>query len=258
MKGKQAVVCGSTRGIGLACATELAKLGADITLIARNELKLVETISSLDTSLGQFHDYLVIDFNEPEELRNIISDYASQKQKIHILVNNTGGPDPGNIVDAELTDFTKAFSQHVLCAQLLVQALYPLMEKAKYGRIINIISTSVKAPIPGLGVSNTIRGAMASWSKTLASELAPKGITVNNVLPGLTRTDRLTQIIKTRAEKYDMEIEELEEMMQENIPAQRFAEASEIAAVVAFLASPAASYLTGESIRVDGGNSPSI
>ncbi|MCC5928285.1 MAG: SDR family oxidoreductase [Cyclobacteriaceae bacterium] len=258
LTGKQAVVCGSTRGIGKACAIELASLGADITLIARDERKLLETLGSLDTSKGQFHDYLVIDFSEPDELFNIISDYASAKSKLHILVNNTGGPAPGNITEAKPDELLKAFQQHLICAQHLVSQLYPLMKNCGYGRIINIVSTSVKVPIPGLGVSNTIRAAMAGWSKTLAGELAPFGITVNNILPGLTRTDRLNQIISTRAEKYELSTDELEQMMMEGIPAQRFAESWEIAALAGFLASESAAYITGESIRVDGGNTPSI
>ncbi len=258
LKGKQAVVCGSTAGIGKAIAIELASLGADITLFARDELKLNQTLSELDTSRGQFHDYLVADFNNFEDVKYLIEDYGSKKENIHILVNNSGGPAPGNAIDAETDQFAKAFSRHLLCNQAIVKALVPAMKKLGYGRIINIISTSVKAPIPGLGVSNTIRGAVASWAKTLAGELAPFGITVNNILPGLTKTGRLESLIETRAKDLNVSVDELEKMMKENIPAQRFADPLEIAVLAGFLASPSAAYITGTSIRVDGGNTPSI
>ncbi len=177
----------------------------------------------------------------------------SDNDPVHILVNNTGGPPPGTVIEARPEEFTTAFAQHLICNQILVQAVVPGMQAAGYGRIINIISTSVKQPIAGLGVSNTIRGAVASWAKTLASELAPFGITVNNVLPGMTRTQRLDSLIASKAEKTGKTIEQITQEMIREIPAGRIGMPHEFAAAVAFLASPAASYITGINLPVDGG-----
>jgi 3-oxoacyl-[acyl-carrier protein] reductase len=258
LKGKQALVCGSTQGIGKAIAIELALLGADVTLFARNELKLAQTIGALDTSQGQFHDYLVADFTKTDRVREVVQKYGAKKTNLHILVNNTGGPPPGDAIEARPEDFVRAFEQHLVANQMIVQAVVPVMKQNGYGRIINVISTSVKTPIPGLGVSNTVRGAVASWAKTLSRELAPHGITVNNILPGLTKTGRLEGLIENRAKNLEMDQDELAEMMKEDIPARRFAEPHEVAALAAFLASPAAAYINGTSIPVDGGNTPSI
>ncbi|NOT74731.1 MAG: SDR family oxidoreductase [Cyclobacteriaceae bacterium] len=257
LTGKKALVCGSTQGIGKASAIELALLGASITLVARNEEKLKKTISELSTKAGQHHQYLVADFNFPEQLKMTIEKYASSTAT-HILINNTGGPPGGPALSASLDEFTKAFSSHLLCGQILVQALAPGMKEAKYGRIINIISTSVKMPIRGLGVSNTIRGAVANWSKTLSLELAPFGITVNNVLPGASMTGRLESIIKDRAEKQNKTTEQITKEMIEEIPAGRISSSEEVAAAVAFLASPAAGYINGINVPVDGGRTGSL
>lgn len=255
--GKRAIVCGSTQGIGKASAIELALLGASVTLIARNEEKLITTASVLSTHANQTHEYLVADFGFPDELRLKIGAYAASTS-IHILVNNTGGPAGGQAIDATTEDYMKAFSAHVLCNQILVQALVPGMRKEKYGRIINIISTSVKIPLRGLGVSNTIRGAVANWSKTLSFELAPFGITVNNVLPGATMTGRLESIIQNNAQKSGKSIEDVKQEMMREIPLGRIAEAHEVAAAVAFLASPAAGYINGINVPVDGGRTGSL
>jgi 3-oxoacyl-[acyl-carrier protein] reductase len=253
LRGKQAIVCGSTQGIGKATALELALLGASVTLIARNEDKLRQTLTELDSSQGQQHDYLVADFSEPEVLAEKIRAYVAQKAAVHILVNNTGGPAGGPILEASLAEFRQAFSSHLICNHILTQAVAPLMQQARYGRIINIISTSVKQPIPGLGVSNTTRGAVANWAKTLSYELAPFGITVNNVLPGATVTGRHTSLIAAKAAKTGQSIADVEAGMLQQIPAARFGESKEVAAAIAFLATPAAAYINGVSIQVDGG-----
>ena len=183
---------------------------------------------------------------------------ATHLTSYHILINNTGGPKGGPIFSAEVNEFTQAFSNHLVCNQILVQNVVPGMKEAGYGRIINIISTSVKQPIDGLGVSNTIRGAVASWSKTLANELGPFGITVNNVLPGFTATDRLEDIIGNAAKRFGGSEEEASKFMKNLVPARRFAEPSEIANAVAFLASEAASYINGINLPVDGGRTKSL
>jgi 3-oxoacyl-[acyl-carrier protein] reductase len=252
LNSKRAVVCGSTQGIGKASAIELALLGAHVTLIARDEEKLKSIVQELQVYSGQLHDYIVADFNFPEELKEKIRSFASQNVA-HILVNNTGGPAAGLAVDAQPEDFIKAFSSHLLCNQVLVQALVPGMREEGYGRIINIISTSVKMPIRGLGVSNTIRGAVANWAKTLSVELAPYGITVNNVLPGATMTGRLESILNSRSQKTGKGFAEVKQEMMDEIPAGRIAEPHEVAAAVAFLASPAAGYINGINVPVDGG-----
>lgn len=258
LKNKRALVCGSTQGIGKAVALELALLGADVTLVARNEEKLRQVAGELDQSLGQQHDYLVADFAQPEELDRKIKAYVKELEEVHILVNNTGGPPGGPITDARPEEFLRAFNMHLICNHLLVQAVAPLMKKVAYGRIINIISTSVKQPLPGLGVSNTTRGAVASWAKTMAFELGPFGITVNNVLPGATTTGRLLAINETKAQKNGRTVEEVEKEMRNDIPARRFAKPEEVAAAVAFLATPAAAYINGINVPVDGGRTGSL
>jgi 3-oxoacyl-[acyl-carrier protein] reductase len=251
---KKAFVCGSTQGIGRAAAIELANLGASVVLLARNEDSLKQVKNELNQSPNQQHDYIVADFSKPDELKNKVSEYLeNNNQSVHILINNTGGPAAGKAIDATLNEFVAAFQNHLICNQILVQSVVERMKAEKYGRIINVISTSVKQPISNLGVSNTIRGAVASWSKTLAGELGEFGITVNNVLPGFTRTQRLQSIIENKANKTGNLIEWVEAEMKDETPAKRFAEAFEVANAIAFLASPAASYINGINLPVDGG-----
>ena len=254
LQGKKAFVCGSTQGIGRAAAIELANLGASIVLLARNEDKLNEVKNELDAAQNQQHYYIVADFSAPAELQNNVAEYLEKNASpVHILINNTGGPPGGKAVDAKLEEFIAAFQTHLICNQILAQSLIEGMKAERYGRIINVISTSVKQPIAGLGVSNTIRGAVASWAKTLAGELGEFGITVNNVLPGFTKTARLQTIIENKANKTGDSVEKVEAEMKAETPAKRFAEASEVANAIAFLASPAASYINGINLPVDGG-----
>lgn len=252
LTGRRAVVCGSTQGIGRASALELASLGASITLLARNEDKLKAVLRELASGGHQHHEYLVCDFDFPDKLKGIISRYAAEKP-VHILVNNTGGPPGGSAIDAGIDEFQRAFSSHLICNQILVQAVVPAMKAAGYGRIVNIISTSVKTPIRGLGVSNTVRGAVANWAKTLSVELAPFGITVNNVLPGASMTSRLEFVMKSRAEKSGRTVDAVRNDMIAEIPAGRISEPHEVAAAVAFLTTPAAGYINGINVPVDGG-----
>lgn len=257
LTNKNALVCGSTAGIGKATAIKLAKHGATVTLFARNESKLKETLIELPHEQGQKHNYFVADFTDPQQVKEKVMKAVSDKI-IHILINNTGGPKGGPIVSAEVDEFEKAFSMHLICNQLLVQAVIPGMKQADYGRIINIISTSVKQPIDNLGVSNTIRGAVASWSKSLANELGQYGITVNNVLPGFTATDRLEDIVGSAAKRMNKTEKEASDIMKTLVPARRFAQPGEIANAVVFLASEAASYINGVNLPVDGGRTKSL
>lgn len=253
LQHKKALVCGSTQGIGKATAMGLAHLGATITLLARNEEMLKTTLKELPTPNHQQHDYLCADFAYPEQVQAIVRQWTEEHGGAHILINNTGGPPGGLAIEAAVSEYTDAFTKHLICNQLLAQAVVPFMKTAGYGRIVNIISTSVREPIAGLGVSNTIRGAVASWSKTISYELAPFGITVNNVLPGYTKTARLASLIKARAEKQGKTEEEITRAMLAEVPAGRFAEAEEVANAILFLCSPAAAYITGINIPVDGG-----
>lgn len=258
LTGKEAVVCGSTQGIGWAVASELAQLGAKITLLARNEKSLQQAVARLPNTAGQEHNYLVADFADPSTVSTAISQYMSTGGAPTILVNNTGGPTPGPIIEEEYTKFENTLSAHLHCNHILAQALVPIMKKDGYGRIINIISTSVYMPIPGLGVSNTTRGAVASWAKTLSIELGQHGITVNNVLPGLTDTARLQSLIDSKSTEGGVSREDVVKSLVSTIPANRFGEAQEVGAVAAFLATPVAAYVNGVSIPVDGGKTGCI
>lgn len=255
LRNKRAIVCGSTQGIGKAIAIELAKQGVSLTLIARNEQVLKTVLEKLDTSLAQTHTYLCVDFSDDnfEEKIDCLKD-----SNFDILINNTGGPAAGPITDADPKDFLLAFKMHLLNNQVLIQKVVAGMKKNSFGRIINIISTSVKAPIPGLGVSNTIRAAVANWAKTLSLELGPYGITVNNVLPGFTNTNRLKSLIEKKSSILGKSTSEVEKEMKKSVPLNRFGEAEEVANAVVFLSSPAASYISGINLPVDGGRTASL
>ncbi len=256
LKGKIAVVCGASGGIGKAIAQALASMECRVVLVARNEEKLNAVRNELENS-HLHHEVKVADFTDLQSVTSVAEDISSTLD-INILVNNTGGPPAGPVVDADISQFQTAFTQHLQANHILTQHLIGSMKKSGYGRIINIISTSVKIPLKGLGVSNTIRGAVASWSKTLANELGEYGITVNNVLPGATNTSRLQEIISNKATKTGKSEEDIAASMQAEIPMHRFAQPSEIANVAAFLASPFASYVTGVSIPVDGGRTGTV
>ena len=254
---KTAVICGSSQGIGLAAAIELAALGANCILLARNEERLQYALTQIPLTGGQQHQYRVADFTDQQAVQKAIDEIVST-QIVHILVNNSGGPKAGPIEVAALQEFTAAFQQHLINNQLLVNAVLPGMREANYGRIINVISTSIKTPLAGLGVSNTIRAAVAAWAKTLANEIGAYNITVNNILPGLTETARLSSLVAGTAQKENKNEAEVKETLKASIPLKRFGTASELANVIAFLASPAAAYVHGVSIPVDGGRTPSL
>lgn len=255
LKGKTALVCGASRGIGAATAQLMAQRGASVILAARNH----DALQQLQSQLPQFdatqrHQSLSLDLSQSEKLTTRLAELPT----VHILINNSGGPAPGPLLEADPEAFIAGLRPHVVAAQTLVQALLPGMRHDAYGRIINVISTSVKQPIAGLGVSNTIRGAMANWAKTLAAELGPLGITINNVLPGFTATERLDSIIQNRAQKQGKSPEQVASEMRAQVPLGRFAEARETAEAICFLASPAAAYITGINLPVDGGRTQSL
>lgn len=251
--GRKALVCGASEGIGLASARSLAALGAEVTLLARREDALRAALAGLDASHGQRHGFIVADMLD---LKAVLPAIAGAG--FGIVVNNSAGPAGGALQNADEAQLLTVFRQHVIGAQQLLQAVLPGMRAARWGRIVNVISTSVKEPIPMLGVSNTIRGAMASWAKTLAAELAVDGITVNNVLPGYTRTQRLQQILRDRAAATGKSEAAVAEAMLATVPAARFAEAEEIAHAVAFLCQPMSGYINGINLPVDGGRTKSL
>lgn len=253
LQGKTALVCGSTQGIGRACAIAFARLGANVTLMARHLEGLERVHAELPREHDQPHHYVQADFSDWQAVRKAATDHMIAHGPIHILLNNTGGPPAGPVFEAQPEDFLKAMTQHVLCNQVLAQACASGMREMGYGRIINIISTSVMMPIKGLGVSNTIRAAVANWARTLAAELGPFGITVNNVLPGYTDTARLRSLLQGRASRAGISLEEVQRDLMAGIPARRFGTPDEIAAAAAFLASPAAAYVNGINLPVDGG-----
>jgi len=250
LKGKRALVCGSTDGIGKACALLMAERGAEIILAARNENKLHSTKGGLT---GSNHSIICADFDDPDELKQKVETHISENGPVHILMNNTGGPHGGPLIEAEANEFEVAFKRHVIANQFLAQAVVPGMKTLGYGRIINIISTSVRQVIPGLGVSNTIRGAVAQWAKTFALELGPDGITVNNILPGYTNTERLKELLEKWAENSGISYDEMVESISKKTAMRRIGEPGEIASAVAFLASESANYINGSDFSIDGG-----
>lgn len=256
LNGKNALVCGSTQGIGFATAQELVNLGATVTLVARNEERLIDAISRL--SNPEKHQYLVADFNFPDKLETVINNHLEEGNSYEILINNTGGPAGGLAIDAGIDQYRIAFNQHLICNHILATALVPGMKSSGYGRIINVISTSVKIPLNGLGVSNTIRGAVANWSKTLANELGQFNITVNNVLPGATSTARLSSIVENKAEKLGKSTSDIMDSFKSQVPMKRVGKPEEVANAISFLASPAANYINGVNLPVDGGRTGSL
>lgn len=258
LAGRHALVCGASEGIGRAAAHELALLGASVTLLARRAEVLADVAAALPcTAHAQQHDSIAVDVADAAALQAKVGGLAAERP-VHILVNNTGGPPGGRAIEAGPDDYLAAFQRHLLANQVLTQLAVPGMREARWGRIVNVVSTSVKEPIANLGVSNTVRGAVASWAKTLSRELGADGITVNNVLPGYTRTQRLEQILRDRVQATGKSEDAVTATMLATVPVGRFAEAGEIAAAIAFLASPAAAYISGVSLAVDGGRMQSI
>ena len=252
LTGQRALVLGASQGIGRAVALELAALGASIIAVARDRHRLESVLAELPSSNGSSHRHLVLDLLDTAALSEAMKRVAAEAP-VHIVVNNSGGPPPGPAHEAGLEGFETAFRQHLMAFQAVALAIVPGMKQQRHGRLINIISTSVKQPLHNLGVSNTVRGAVANWGKTMANELGPHGITVNNVLPGATRTERLTAIIRGKSAKQGISEAAAAAEMEAEIPLRRFAEPQEIAAAVAFLAGPSGGYINDINLPVDGG-----
>ena len=253
LNGLNALICGGTSGIGKATAIEFSNMGSNVTLFARNELKLKQTLALLSNNGSQNHQCLVGNFDNSNSIKETVETHVDNGNQFHILINNSGGPKGGPIVKANPKEFINGFNRHLICNHILFQALHDGMTQLNYGRVINIVSTSVKEPIPGLGVSNTIRGAVASWSKTFSFEVSKWGITVNNILPGFTDTERLSSLIASKAKSCHKTETEIANNMKNQIPLGRFGTPEETAKAIAFLASPAAGYINGINLAVDGG-----
>ncbi len=257
LSGKHALVCGASEGIGRATAHELALLGADVTVMSRRADALAAVVDGLPNTGTQRHGFIAADVADTPGLRGAMETLVAERP-VHVLINNTAGPAGGPVQTAGEDAFLDTFRRHLLANHALVQTVLPGMRGAGWGRVVNVISTSVYEPIANLGVSNTIRGAVASWAKTLSRELAAEGITVNNVLPGYTETGRLAQILRDRAKASGQDEAAVAAGMRQTVPAGRFAQPHEIAAAIAFLCSPAAGYINGVSLAVDGGRMQSI
>lgn len=258
LSGRHALVCGASEGIGRAAAHELALLGADVTVLARRADVLAEVAAALPRPReDQRHGHLAVDMDDTAALKAAVEALAAARP-VHVLVNNTAGPPGGPAHAADPAAYLATFQRHLIGGQTLLQAVLPGMRAAGFGRLVNVISTSVKEPIPNLGVSNTVRGAVASWAKTLAAELAADGITVNNVLPGFTETGRLASLMAANARASGKTEDDVAAGMRATIPAGRFGRPEETAAAIAFLCSPAAAYITGQSLAVDGGRTKAL
>ena len=254
LENKRALVCGSTDGIGRSTAILMAKEGCEVILAARNEEKLKSTLKKLSTPNNQNHSFLCADFNKTDLLKSQLGLFLKKLNKpIHILINNSGGPGGGLLIEAKEEDFKLAFDRLLIANQIITQAVVKSMINEGYGRIINIISTSVNQVLPGLGVSNTIRGSVSQWAKTLAIELGEDGITVNNILPGYTDTNRLKSLAVSKSKQLGIGVEEIRAQWESNTSLKRIGKPEEIANVILFLASEASSYVTGHNLSVDGG-----
>ncbi|MBT8307801.1 MAG: SDR family oxidoreductase [Maribacter sp.] len=252
LKGKNALVGGSSKGIGRAIVQQLAESGANVTLMARNEDKLKTIVANLPTSNGQKHDYLLVDFNEFIAFKKTISSYF-ETNNIDILINNTQGPKAGGAMDMNIPDYQEAFDVLFKSVVLTTQLALEQMIKKQWGRIINVASISVKEPLSYLALSNAIRAAIVTWAKTLATDVAPHRITVNSILTGYFDTERINELNTTKAHKLGISIDEVRKNMEQQVPIKRIGNPKEYAFLVAFLASEQASYITGTQIPIDGG-----
>jgi len=251
LSGKRALVCGASRGIGRATALALAARGASVALLARDAEGLGRVAEAI-AARGGSAEVVPADLDDRDGLAATLSTRLAAGGPVHIWVNNTGGPPSGPLLNAPEAAFQAAFGRHVLAPQRILSALLPGMRAAGYGRIVNILSTSVREPIDNLGVSNLVRAAVAAWAKTLSRELPP-GVTINNILPGYTDTERLGELATAAAARGNRTADAVRADWQAQVPEGRLGHPDELAAVVAFLCSPAASYVRGVSLPVDGG-----
>ncbi|WP_396635511.1 SDR family oxidoreductase [Maribacter sp. R77961] len=252
LKGKKALVGGSSAGIGKAIAQQLAESGASVTLMSRNKAKLKSVLANLATSQGQVHQYLVVDFTDFETYKKIISTYFEHNY-VDVLVNNTQGPPAGDPLEKDIADYQNAFDLLFKTTLYTTELALKHMRKNNWGRVINVASVSVKEPISYLALSNTIRAAVTTWAKSLATAVGQNKITVNSILTGYFDTDRITQLNAKKAKQLGITEDEVLKDMQSKVPLKRIGDPKEYGYLVAFLASDRAAYITGTNIPIDGG-----
>lgn len=253
LNGKNALVCGASKGIGRATSLMLARAGANVVVCARSSDKLDDLLEEM---YGSGHSKLILDLEDTSALEIKINRLI-KNQNIHILVNNAGGPPGGPLLSNSINDFDAPFKRHLHAAHTITKILAPIMESEGYGRIVNIISTSVREPIDNIGLSNTLRGAMGSWAKSLSRELSPC-ITINNILPGFTDTDRLGSLAKSISDRTGNSIESVQDKWMDSVPIQRLIDPLETGAAVTWLCLPSSGSIRGISLAVDGGRMRSI
>lgn len=258
LKERVAIVAASSRGLGKACALELAREGVHVVICARNAERLAATADEIRTNSGAEVLPLVIDLTDPAQIMHLANETLRRYGRIDILVTNNGGPPPGYFGELDDETWLHAHQLTLLSAARLIRAVLPAMRAQKWGRIINITSVSVKQPIDNLLLSNVYRLGVVGMAKTLAAQLAADGITINNVAPGYTRTDRVLELAQARALRQGKTVEEILAETTARFPMKRMGEPEELAALVAFLASERASYITGTTIQVDGGYTQGI
>ncbi len=254
LSGKWALVGGSSKGIGLAVAQELSRLGASVILTGRDETALM----AAKATLAGPNETVVVDFQSNSSIDKLLAGITEKGRTINILVNNAGGPPSGSFMESRADAMIQALNTHLFAMDQMSRALAPGMRSSGYGRIVNIVSVTARVPLKNMILSNTVRGAVLNWSKTVSLELAPYGITVNNILPGYTRTQRAIDLWQSLSKNQGCSPEDIEKNWKSQVPMGRLAEPEEIANVVAFLCSPAASFVTGISMPVDGGWTPSV
>jgi len=252
-----AVVCGASQGIGREIAKTLASQNVEVLAVSRTESKLQSLVEELKTLSQKDHTYFSASLDSSKDLSEL-SDFILSKNKYSILICNSGGPKAGPLMDASFENLEQGFKNHIVANQKLLQSVLPFMTKSNWGRVINILSTSVKVPIPNLGVSNTIRGAVAQWGKTLSLELGDKNITVNNILPGYTETERLTNLITAASTRLEKTEDEIIKLWKGKVPMRRFAKPQEVADATVFLCSENANYISGINLPVDGGRTGTL
>ena len=252
LRNKSALIGGSSGGIGKAVAQQLANSGASVTLMSRSEDKLKAIVADLPVDQGQMHQYLVVDFSNFSGYQKLITTYF-EKNDVDILVNNTQGPASGNALDKKVPDYQEAFDLLFKTTVFTTEMALKNMVKNKWGRIINIASVSVKEPLSYLALSNTIRAAVVTWAKSLATDVGEHCITVNSILTGYFDTDRIKQLNAKKAERLEISEHDVRADMESKVPVKRIGNPKEYGYLVAFLASEKASYITGTQIPIDGG-----
>ena len=250
LTGKKALVGGSSKGIGLGIATELANSGASVCLMARNESRLKEIVSQLPDSNN--HSYLVVDFSKFEDFKIKIEEYVKNNQ-VDILINNTQGPPAGNSLSKNIDSYQEAFDLLFKSVVYTTSLVIPGMQKNKWGRIINVTSVSVKEPLNYLVLSNSIRSAVVAWAKSLSVDLGPDGLTVNSILTGYFDTERIKELNKEKSKSLNISEAEVLDKMKSLVPASRLGRPEEYGYLVSFLSSDNAAYINGASIPIDGG-----